>query len=737
MNEDLISVIIPIYNAEKYLRQCLDSVLAQTYTNYEVIMVDDGSTDSSYNICLEYCNKDDRFKTFQKENGGASSARNLALKHARGEYYSFIDSDDWIENNALECLLQTAQKDKVDFVVYEASIIDETGAERKGAYSYHKHYGINLPYRMMREMIYHKEFHVSIPLMFFRKEFFKNNKICFYEGIMYEDMILAYQIYSIANKAVHLPKALYHRRYRKNSVVTTKKALHNFKSALTVYWEIVKFTGAISKEKQNYEHIIRCSFNALNDYKSLCHRDKQLCKKNYKELIKDIKRHNAFNDTALKYRCQGYIFWVVYKVFHKLFMEDKPDYHIYVNNFSDSLKKVMMLMPHMIGGGAERVAAQLMNQMYNEGVDTKFILSADSRENVIQSDLGNGTPLFLISEEMPAEPIINIIYHKLLRLLSSLICKPFELLKMRVPADFAKLSITSQYYREIKFINGLLRHEPDLSVIAFLQPTIPIALLAARGLPNKIIISERADPNRLMKKRYGEKFIKKYYIRANKVVFQTEDAKNAYPECIADKGVIISNPIKTNLPEPYNGKRNNNITTFCRISKQKNLPLLINAFYALHKGHKDYKLRIIGDAPNAEGIEVLNTINSMISKYNLDNYVIIEPFKADVHKSIISDAMYVNSSDYEGISNAMLEAMAIGLPTVCTDCPIGGANATIKDGENGLLVPIKDANALYMAMKRIIENETLSKKVSENASKLRESLSLEAIAKKWIDLLGD
>lgn len=97
-NQPKISVIVPVYNVEKYLRRCIDSILAQTFTDFEVLLIDDGSTDTSGNICDEYAEKDPRIRVFHKENGGVSSARNRGLDNARGEWICFVDSDDWIDN---------------------------------------------------------------------------------------------------------------------------------------------------------------------------------------------------------------------------------------------------------------------------------------------------------------------------------------------------------------------------------------------------------------------------------------------------------------------------------------------------------------------------------------------------------------------------------------------------------------------------------------------------------------
>ena len=398
-------------------------------------------------------------------------------------------------------------------------------------------------------------------------------------------------------------------------------------------------------------------------------------------------------------------------------------------------KKVLMILPHMTGGGAERVAAQLMNRLNECGYDTRFLLTHAKQSEVVRTDLGEATPLLLLAETLKKETALQKLAYLPQRVFSALCGALFEKRGADTPAAGGKAAIVWQYHREIRFLRAYLKKEPDLTVIAFLQPAIPIALLAARGLPNRVVISERADPNRLMKKRYGRKLIEKYYVRADAAVFQTADAYAVYPACVSEKGTVIPNPLKAGLPAPYHGERNKTVTTFCRISKQKNLPLLLEAFSLLHADRPDYTLRVIGDAPNAEGEAVLSGIKTYIGSHGLTDAVSLEPFSANVHEAVLRDAMYVNSSDYEGISNAMLEAMAIGMPAVCTDCPIGGAKQTIRDGENGLLVPVGDAAALYRAMKRVIEEPGLSQRLSENAVTLRETLSLEAIAERWAALL--
>lgn len=409
----------------------------------------------------------------------------------------------------------------------------------------------------------------------------------------------------------------------------------------------------------------------------------------------------------------------------------KKDFRVNLKKM-EKTKKVLMLIPNMVGGGAERIAARLMNEFYKSGFDVTFMVTSTLRKNLIDRDLDKNIPLVLLKEQNLNNTSLR---YKFLRLFSSLLCRIFELFGSAVPAGIAYLSFVSQYSGEIKYLRDYLKDNPDSAVISFSQPANPLIMIASRGLGNRIVFSERADPVRLMKKRFGRKFIEKYYVRADAAVFQTEDAKNTYPENIAEKGTVIFNPVTPGLPQPCDGERSKNITTFCRISRQKNLPLLIDAFNIIHKKYPDYCLRIIGSPQNADDESVFEDIKKRISDLSLEKSVIFEPFSDNVHSLIIKDCMYVNSSDYEGMSNAMLEAMAIGLPCVCTDCPIGGANAVIKDGENGLLVKTGDADELARAVERVISDKKLSEKLSLNGRKIRDELEIENISRKWMELV--
>ncbi len=132
MIEDIISVIIPVYNAEKYLKQSIESVLSQTYHNLEILLINDGSQDNSREICEFYKKKDSRIKVYHKQNGGASSARNIGLKFCKGKYIVFVDADDYVKKDYLEYLYHNLKKYKVDISICNICLFDENKKYEKG-----------------------------------------------------------------------------------------------------------------------------------------------------------------------------------------------------------------------------------------------------------------------------------------------------------------------------------------------------------------------------------------------------------------------------------------------------------------------------------------------------------------------------------------------------------------------------------------------------------------------------
>ena len=402
----------------------------------------------------------------------------------------------------------------------------------------------------------------------------------------------------------------------------------------------------------------------------------------------------------------------------------------------ENRKHILMVMPVMHGGGAERVASLLLNEFQRLGHKCECLLTNDVPEMVVENDLSPDVSLLFLQNFQKAIGGLAGLRYTLMRWYSTLFCRLFELLSLSVPAHFAYCSFVSQYYSQIQALHDYLKARPNATVFTFLQPSIPMLMLAARGLPNRVVFSERGGSAKLiMSKRYGFKFISKYYARADAVVFQTPDAQAAYPSNISVKGKLISNPIKPNLPLPYKGERRKVINTFCRISREKNLPLLLEAFLQVHKKHLDYQLHVIGDALNPDGEAILIKLKQYVTSHCLEQIVSFLPFSANVHQEILADAMFINCSDYEGMSNSMLEAMAIGLPTICTDCPIGGAHQTITDHENGLLVSVGNAQALANAMCEIIENPELAQRLSANGTRIRDKLNVKTIAGYWLDLL--
>ena len=223
--------------------------------------------------------------------------------------------------------------------------------------------------------------------------------------------------------------------------------------------------------------------------------------------------------------------------------------------------------------------------------------------------------------------------------------------------------------------------------------------------------------------------VERYYPMATKVVMPTESMKVLFPKNIQEKTVIIANPLPNGLPSKYNGVRKKRIVNFCRLSPVKNIPMLFEAFKKFHINHPDYYVEIFGNGEEKE------KLLSFIKEHHLEEAIYLRPFNSNIHECIVDSTMYVSTSNYEAFSNSVLEAMAIGIPVIATDCPSGGSRAMITNGVNGLLIPVGDVDSLYHAMIYIAENGVEAEKMANEAIKVRDEYSQENIADQFLNML--
>lgn len=349
-------------------------------------------------------------------------------------------------------------------------------------------------------------------------------------------------------------------------------------------------------------------------------------------------------------------------------------------------KNVCFVMPNMSGGGAQRVVSVIANELCRRDYDVSILL----------------TNSMLIEYELDS--------------------------RIRIDKTCAENNCGA--LGQMKEIRKKMKEIPNGVFISFLDNQNVFTVFAGLGLKNRVVVSQRNDPHKAFSDRKYMRPIEKIaYILTDAAVFQTRDAMNCYPKIANDKYSIIMNPINESLPVPYVGERTKRVVTVCRLNVQKNLFMAIDAFKMFSKNFPEYVFEIYGKG------ELEELLKTYAKEMDISEKVLFKGFCSDVYNDILDAAMFIISSDFEGMSNAMLEALALGIPTVATDCPIGGAKMVINSDENGILVPIGDAEAMKEAMCKIVQDQEFAQKLSVNASKIRKQLQVEAICKKWEEVI--
>lgn len=287
--------------------------------------------------------------------------------------------------------------------------------------------------------------------------------------------------------------------------------------------------------------------------------------------------------------------------------------------------------------------------------------------------------------------------------------------------------------RALGFVSDLRRYiriEKPEAVISFLTD-INIMVIPACRLENiPVIVSERNDPmnnptSRI--KRIGRKII---YPFSNGFVFQTKEVSDFFSKKIKKKSTVIANPILTDqLPMKYCGKRKHKFVSVGRLEKQKNHELLIKAFAMLVKKYPEAELHIYGQGSLKKSLEML------IKSLEVSGNVYLDGSKNNILQ-IINDAYaFVLSSDFEGMPNALMEAMACGLACISTDCPCGGSRMLIKHRVNGILVKTGDVMMLYESMIELLEDEDMCRELGNEALKVRTAYDVSYINTLWLNYI--
>lgn len=354
--------------------------------------------------------------------------------------------------------------------------------------------------------------------------------------------------------------------------------------------------------------------------------------------------------------------------------------------------KILFYIGNLRKGGAERVVATLSNKL----VEKNEVIIITTTDEKVEYSLDKSIKLFSLKNfDGNKNPLVkNIIYLKRLK----------------------------DYIKEI---------DPDI-ILGFLPEPSYRLLILKPFIKSPVIISDRNDPKIEYASLKSRTIMKFLYKRADGFVFQTDEARDYFCKKIQDKSIVIANPVDDRfLKTKYVGYKSTEFINVGRLNEQKNQILLIESFKDVIKKYPNYKLLIYGEG------SLKNELSMYIKDNKLNNNVKLCGNVDDIENILKDKKGFILSSKYEGMPNALMEAMAVGVPCISTNCPCGGPRELIKNNINGLLVKSNDKNELVSAMYKIIENDKMCKKIAMSAKKNMNNYSCDKIVSKWFEFMKE
>lgn len=356
------------------------------------------------------------------------------------------------------------------------------------------------------------------------------------------------------------------------------------------------------------------------------------------------------------------------------------------------MQKIAFHLNSLQQGGAERVVSNLANRFAKEGYE------------VVIATEWYGTDEFALDQKV-------------------------RRVHVGLTKEDENRSRISKMLRRIWYLRRFMKKEKPDVVVAFTRGVLYRALAAGIGTGIPVVISVRTDPVGHYDKKADKLRIPLLFPHAAGCVFQTEGAKAFFAPYLQENSRIILNPLNpkyVGVPEPT--VRTKDVVQSGRLVDFKNQPMLIRAFLKVHEKHPDYALKIYGPDSKDGTKEILESI---IHENHAEDFVKLMGGSNTLEKDLADAALYAFSSDWEGLPNALMEAMALGLPVVSTDCPCGGPKTLIEDGVNGLLVPIMDEKAMTDGILRLIEDRELAERLGREARKISERANEDAVFEQW------
>lgn len=354
------------------------------------------------------------------------------------------------------------------------------------------------------------------------------------------------------------------------------------------------------------------------------------------------------------------------------------------------MKKILFVTRVLAAGGAEQVMAEVVKQSVSQGCQCKVIaIQPAERESVFPPEV------------------------------------PFAVL----PAPAGGLRGKWETYSQVRRLAKEFKPDLVMSMPEDIGIYVVLGLLGT-GIP--VVVSERNNPWVMPDKKISRIARRIAYPFAKGLIFQTKQAASFFPKSQQKKGVVLPNPLDlSRIPPVYTGPREKKVLGAGRLDDQKNFPLLLEAFRRFHSTHPEYTLEIYGEGAKRAELEALAAQLLPLDVWKFPGRV------NDLPQRVARAGMFVLSSDYEGVPNVLIEAMAMGTPCVSTDCAPGGAASLIDNGKNGILVPVGDAQALSDGLCFMADHPEEAAAMGKESIRVRQTLDARIVSAKWLDYLEE